>query len=261
MMRHGFRGLFVIAAAAIGAGCGGGGNGQAEPVPTAPLQADVTLLFMGNSHTLVNDVPTLVAALVQAAQPGRTVAYAVAPGSLFLDERIDHAASVELIRRQRWSAVVLQAQRYSSSGLFVYPTDGAEEWVRRARQAGAVPVLFPEWPRSGVDETLRIFSLHRSIAAATPACVPPIPQAFDIATEMRANFVLHANDGNHSSPAGALLAALVIAATITGQPPSASPTLGTLPVDNTTQALLREAAARAVTETSPWADCPGDRPR
>lgn len=254
-------GAVAAFAAALLAACGGGGGGGNEPPPTAPLQADVTLLFMGNSHTLVNDVPALVTALVQVARPGQTVAHAVAPGSLFLDERLNDPASAELIRRQRWSAVVLQAQRYSSSGLFFYPTDGAEEWVRRARGAGAMPVLFPEWPRSGVDETLRIFSLHRSIAAATPACVPPIPQAFDIANEMRANLVLHASDGNHSSPAGALLAALVIASTITGQPPSSAPTLLTVPVDGATQALLREAATRAVTATSPWADCPGDRPR
>lgn len=237
--------------------CGGGSEGDA---PSAPVAADITLLFFGNSHSHNHDVPGLVQALVGAAHPARTVAAVTAPGLLFLDERLAHAPSIELMRRQRWSAVVLQAQRYSSSGAVEYSTAEAEEWVRRARAAGAMPILFPEWPRRGVAETARIVALHESIAAHQPACVPPIPQAFDIAQRLDAGLVLHASDGNHASPAGALLAALVIAATFTGLPPAQAPTLQIAGVDVATQTTLRAAAAEALRQVSPWTWCPGDRP-
>ncbi len=256
MHKRGF-GAALLAAVVTLAACGGGGSGDPTSVP---VDADITLLFFGNSHTHNHDVPGLVQTLVAAAHTGRTVAAVTAPGLLFLDERLDHTASVELMRSRRWSAVVLQAQRYSTSGTVTYSTLEAEEWVRRARTAGAMPILFPEWPRRGVPETPRILALHESIAAHQPACVPPIPQAFDIARDSDPGLVLHAPDGNHASPAGALLAALVIAGTFTGASPERAPTVPSAGVDGATQARLRAAATEALRQTSPWTWCPGDRP-
>lgn len=241
---------------ALAPACGGGGNAASGPV--SPVKADIALLFYGNSHTHANDVPGLVAALVRAVRPGRSVEAVTAPGSQFLDERLSDAASREVLASQRWSAVVFQAQKYSASGQFTYSTAEAAQWVRLARDGGAVPVLFPEWPRRGVDETQRIFELYVSIATQAPACVAPVPQAWDIALSRHALLPLHAPDGNHSQPAGALLAALVIASTIAGDSPAAMPTLAALAVDAATQADLRAAAAQAVVGISPRRYCPAD---
>lgn len=161
----------ALVAWALLAGCDGGGGGSAgsatSPPPPVAL-ADVTLLFMGNSHTSFNNLPGMVAQIVRAARPGRTVHYEEAPGWMFLAERAVDPASLELLERP-WSHVVLQAQKYSTSGLFEYSIDRAEALVRRARAARAVPVLFPEWPRRGVPETQRIYDLHVSIARRPPA--------------------------------------------------------------------------------------------
>jgi hypothetical protein len=92
--------------------------------------------------------------------------------------------------------VVLQAQEYSSSGLFEYPIDGAVALVRESRALGALPIMFPEWARRGVPETQRIYDLHLSIARAAPACVPPIPQAWDLSIARNPDIELHADDGN-----------------------------------------------------------------
>jgi hypothetical protein len=93
----------------------------------------------------------------------------------------------------------------------------------------AVPILFPEWPRFGIDESQRIYALHFSIAQKQPACVAPIPQAFDLAKVRTPDIGLHSPDGNHSSPAGAFLASLVIANTITLLPPDRLPTFPRFP--------------------------------
>jgi hypothetical protein len=178
---------------------------------------------------------------------------------MFLDERLNHAPSMALLRSRPWSAVVLQAQKYSTSGQFGYSTFEAEELVRVSRSVGAVPVLFPEWPRRGVSETDRIHDLHESIAAVAPACVAPIGHAWDLAAQRHPFLILHAGDGNHSSPQGAYLAALVLYATLTGASPRQLPDLAT-GIDTGVQQQLRQVAADTVQALPPRRSCPRDAP-
>lgn len=250
--------VLLLALAACGAGGGGSGSSTtAEPPPPAGI-ADITLLFMGNSHTSYHSLPDTVAAMVRAARPGRTVAVTLAPGSMFLDEHAVNPGTLELLDHRRWSFVVLQAQKYSTSGLFSYPVDGAVDLARRARASGAVPVMFPEWPRRGVNETEHIFDLHISIAQREPACVAPVGQAWDLARARHPTLSLHDDDGNHSAPPGAYLAALLIATTITGVPPDTLPALDVRGVDADTQAILRRIAAETVLAYAPRRYCPAD---
>jgi hypothetical protein len=200
----------------------------------------------------------MVAAMVRAARPELRVEAVEAPGWMFLDERAAHGPSLDLLAAGPWSFVVLQAQKYSASGQVDYPIDGALELVRRARLAGAVPVMFPEWPRRGVAETARIFDLHVSIAQLGPACVAPIGQAWDLSLARHPGLVLHDADGNHSAPAGAFLAALVIATTMTGSAPDALPDLPGVGVGAQDQALLRRIAAETVLVWPPRQWCPAD---
>ncbi len=162
------------------------------------------------------------------------------------------------MREGRWSFVVLQAQRYSASGLIEYSTAEAETLARMTRTANAIPILFPEWPRQGIAETQRIFDLHVSIALRAPACVAPIPQSWDLAVARYPAIVLYAPDGNHSAPAGAFLAAIVIAATMTGVAPDSLPVLPAIAVDGETQSRLRAVAAETVLAFRPRQYCPSD---
>jgi hypothetical protein len=181
-----------------------------------------------------------------------------APDWMFLEERLHHAPSLALLRSQRWSAVVLQAQKYSTSGQFSYSTAEAEEFIRIIRTQSGLPVMFPEWPQLNVNETQRIYDLHVSIAQKQPACVAPIGQAWDLALTRHPSLKLHAPDGNHSAPAGAFLAALVIFTTLTNVSPLEVPYLPQFGVDAQTQARLREIAAETVLTVPPRQWCPGD---
>lgn len=243
--------------AALAAGCGGeGSSGAREAAPAA--RADIALLFMGNSHTSSNGLPGMVAAMVRAAQPGKSVEAVVAPGSMFLDERATDAGTLQLLRSKKWSFVVLQAQKHGTSGLFEHSTWETELLIRIAREILAVPILFPEWPRRGIAETQRIFDLLASIARRQPACVAPIGQAWDLAIARHPELALHAADGNHSTPAGAFLAALIIATTITGFSPDGLPTFEDIGVDAAVQAQLRAIAAETVLVHRPRHWCPAD---
>ena len=189
-----------------------------------------------------------------------TVAVVVAPGSLFLDEHSRNASTMALLRGQSWNYVIFQAQKYSSSGAFSYSTAEAVNLVKLARQGGALPVLFPEWPRRDVPETERIFTLHVSIAQQAPACIAPIGQAWDIAVQRHPNLALYASDGNHSVAAGAQLAALMLYTTVSGKLPSTVPDIAFADVSPDIQRQLRLVADDAVKALSPRKYCPQDLP-
>ena len=226
------------------------------PEPATPVTADIKLLFMGNSHSSVNGLHTMVEAIVRSASPGKTVAAVLAPGSMFLEERSVDEANLATLRGAQWSAVILQAQKYSTTGQFSYPTTGAEALIRETRAVGALPILFPEWPRLGIDETALIYNLHVSIAGRAPACVAPIGQAWDLSLQRHPQLVLHNPDGNHSAPAGAFLAALVLAATYTQASPATVPFIPGIAVDAPAQERLRGVAAETVAAYPPRRYCP-----
>lgn len=217
-------------------------------LPVAPPQTgDYQLLFMGNSHTAANGLPNLVTALIEGGIPGAAASQATAPGYLFLADRINDGVSRPLLESRNWSHVILQAQKYSSSGQYDYPTAAAEEWIRSAKAQGARPILFPEWPRRGnTEEGPRVQQLHLDIASRESACVAPVGLAWEAALEENPGLVLHASDGNHSNLTGSLLTAFVLYQVITGKPASELPDLATVAVSSGTQQALKTVAAEVV---------------
>lgn len=244
-------------------GGGGGGSGSNTHVPPdtgpPPAAADVSVLMMGNSHTSLGQLPQQLADLLRAGSPGRMVHVEVAPGWMFLDQRSTDAPSLALLRSRRWTAVVLQAQKYSSSGQFVYSTAEAESLVVLARSAGALPVLFPEWARRGIDETARIHALHTGIASRQPACVAAIGQAWDLALARHPGLALHDADGNHANEAGAQLAALMLYASLTGSSPRFLPPIAGA-VEAQVQQWLRAVAGDTLAGFPARQHCPADAP-
>jgi hypothetical protein len=165
---------------------------------------------------------------------------------MHLDERGEDAETLEAVAAHPWDFVVLQAQNYSLSGCCDYPTTGAETLVHLARERGAVPVLYAEWARRGIDETELILDTYQRITEHEPACLPPVPEAFDLALRRYPGLVLHAEDGNHSSATGTFLASAVLASAISGRPAAAMPDLGSVDVPPAVQARLRDVADDAM---------------
>lgn len=91
--------------------------------------AAMTLAYIGTRLQAIG------ASIVTAVRPGRTVEAVTAPGSQFLDERLSDAPSRDVLASRRWSAVVFQAQKYSSSGQFSYSTAEAAACVAPVPQA------------------------------------------------------------------------------------------------------------------------------
>lgn len=226
------------------------------PVSNGECADRYEVLMVGNSHSRANDLPGLVRKLIEHGVPGASVHTELAPGSAFLAERLDLPSNIEALNSRPWTHVILQAQKYSTSGQFTYPTTAAEEWIRRIKARGAMPVMFPEWPRFGNhEEGPRVHQLHVDIASREPACVAPIGLAWEDSLRLNPDIYLHAPDGNHSNLNGALLTAYVLYEVITTLPASELTNQGNLGVDATTQQILRAIASQTVRNNPP--NCPG----
>ena len=204
---------------------------------------DYQLLFIGNSHSSANDLPGLVTRLLMTGLPNVSANATLAPGFGFLDGRLNDGVTQPLLNSRQWSHVILQAQKYSSSGNYWYSTAAAEEWIRRVKSNGALPILFPEWPRRGNrEEGPRIHQLHLGIAAAEPACVAPVGLAWEESIARHPTLNLHAPDGNHSNQNGALLTAFVFYQLLTDLPAKELPYVEQISASQETQRKLRDVA-------------------
>jgi hypothetical protein len=207
---------------------------------------DYQVLLIGNSHSSKNDLPDLIEYLIEIGHPDAAVYVDVAPRWVFLAERIGDKVTQKTLESRQWTHVVLQAQKYSSSGKYYYPTSAAEEWIRRIKTLNARPILFPEWPREGnSEEGPRVHALHMSIAEREPACVAPMGLAWQTVIDENPDLRLHARDGNHSNKNGVLLTALVLYQTITGEAADELPDISKGRIDPEVQKVLRIAASNA----------------
>ena len=213
------------------------------------------VLMLGNSHTTQNKLPEIVEVLLQQDSGVGAAQVEASRRWSFLQERLHDGVSQELLQSQAWSHVILQAQKYSTSGRYSYPTDAAEEWIRQTRAQGAQPVLFPEWGQRGnAGEAQRVQALHESIANREAACVAPVGLAWDLVLQSNPEIRLHHRDGNHSNKNGAHLAAYVLYEAVSRRPARDLPTIDALRIKPELQEIFRNAASSAFAQA---ASCDG----
>jgi len=220
-------------------------------VTAAAAEPEYSVLLIGNSHSSRGNLPGMLQQLLETGVDSSAKVKAAGHWS-FLADRLEDQHTQKLLESRRWTHVVLQAQKYSTSGQYIYPTEAAEEWIRRSRRVGAQPILFPEWARLGnVEEGARIHRLHMEIAAREHACIAPIGLAWEIISDTHPDIRLHDRDGNHANRTGALLTAYVLYAAITGLSVQELPETRIRGVPDDAQMQLRNAAALAVSMFPP----------
>jgi hypothetical protein len=246
---------FVLLALSL-TGCGretppaaGGAPGVTvggEPDADRVRAADVSVLFVGNSHTASQDLPNLVCKMIQFRHPERTVvAHVVGVG--FLDDTVRDPRCREEIESRPWKFVVLQAQRISASGIHEYSRAEGIDLAKRAKARGTAAVFFSEWGlRTVADNGPRHEAIYTEMARAADARVAPVGRAWALALTKRPDLPLYAADGNHEDALGAFLTACVLVGRLTGESPAA---LAAFPYPNTNEAdrkVLADAAAAAI---------------
>ena len=260
LKKNHFISVAMLTTLAVLAACGGGSSPQehqqAPPewqkglaIPDNSYVDHYNILLMGNSHVYVNDLGGLIVRLIQVGRQGVSAAAKVASNSLFLDERLQDANSLSTLSSEAWTHVILQGQKYSTSGAFDYPIDASLYWVSAVKHYKATPLLFPEHPRAGnSEEGARVHALHSAIAKQEPSCVAPVGLAFDKMTELAPEIKLHQADGNHTSINGTFLTALVFYQAITGLNADSLTDLTDIAISSEHQQLMRQVASATLAQ-------------
>jgi len=229
---------------------------QVHDFPAPPGARDV--LFVGNSFTFSNSMPRMVARLAQADRGGAPLhVVAIVRGGWRLSESATDARVDRQLRKHRWSTVVLQEQSQigalATEDVYVETAPYAIALARKARSAGATPLLFETWgytlgdvdTRGSGDSfwamQQRLLGNYTYLGDELGAPVAYVGEAFARAVRRRPDVALWAEDGRHPSLAGSYLAACVLYAKLTGRDPLGNPYIAGLP-----SAFARELQAVAV---------------
>jgi hypothetical protein len=209
--------------------------------------ADVSILFVGNSHTMFHDLPNLVCSMIRFRCPDKKVfSHVVSVGHL--DDTARNPTCRQEIESRPWKYVVLQAQKISMSGRYNYSRKEGIDIAKRARRRGATVFFFSEWGLKGVaGDAARNEKIYQEMADAADAGVAPVGRAWDLALSQRPDLPLHAPDGNHQSAVGAFLTACVLVGRLTGESPAPLSGFSYPEVDEKDRKFLADAAAMVIT--------------
>ncbi|MBL9025627.1 MAG: SGNH/GDSL hydrolase family protein [Myxococcales bacterium] len=223
-------------------GVGGGGQGGAAPCSDGP---GVRLLFIGNSHTYVNDVPALVRELACSGGARVESTAVAAPGASLVDHA-SNPAVFDAIASQPWDFVLIQDQQqrpgFRLPEVEVESVAAAEALVDavRANDPSTVPLFYMVWARQDGDAqncayypllctyegaTLAVSQGYELYAERTATDLVPVALAWaQVQTDVAAPLPggeLWSDDGSHASVAGSYLAASMIAARALATPAAA----------------------------------------
>jgi hypothetical protein len=221
------------------------------------------ILFIGNSYTYVNDLPTMFAELAGSGGHGVETGIA-AQGGWTLSNHVSSQDTLDKLGSAQWNYVVLQEQSeipasQSSRSQEMYPA--ARVLVRKIRDIGARPIFFVTWahrdgwPENGLPnyESMQYQIDNGYLGIAQELNVPEAPVGFAWLAASRQNPQpsLWQEDGSHPSEQGTYLAACVFYSVIFRQSPEGLSFTANLPKD-TAQSLQKLAATTVLTNAQEW---------
>lgn len=238
--------LLLIAVAASGLAACEGIFSPARGVPR--VAGNRRVLFVGNSHTYVNDLPGMVQSLAREAGDTALRTAEVAVANYALEDHIYDGEAGKALQQSDWEWVVLQ------QGTSALPESQLhlEFWTRHfepmIRDAGATAVLYQIWPttarRFDADAAL---TSYWNAAAAVGGILAPAGDAFTAAMAENASIGVYSNDGLHASARGTYVAALTIVSRILEiEPGSLPPRIPGVREDSTVVRALQRAASVAL---------------
>lgn len=217
--------------------------------PRLPEDADVRwVLFIGNSHTYVNDLPGMLQSLARLSGTAEVRAEAVAFGGYALQDHWVQGDARRALEQKRWDFVVLQQGPSSLPQSREHLAHWTGKFAPLIRQAGAEPVLYQTWPSAAHrSDAANALVSYRAAAASVAALLAPAGDAFTAIIDEYPEIGPYAADGAHASMRGAYLAALTLLARINGSDPRRlAPRIPGTGTDSVIVRRLQHAAATAL---------------
>ena len=182
----------------------------------------INVLFIGNSHTYVNDMPVVLTKMARSAKPRlviRTVD--MSKGGYTLEKHVNKGRAFKIIRDMSFDFVVLQEQSLRP----IYDKKKMHEAIRRLdsaiKKSEAQTVLYMTWALENKPKmTEPIAKAYKEIGNEIDAKVACVGLAWQKALKDRPELSLYDSDKSHANRKGTYLTACVFYATLTGGNPA-----------------------------------------
>jgi hypothetical protein len=252
----------LLAVAVLPFGCANSTPPTCSTATGAGAPPCTRVLFVGNSYTYVNDLPTTFAQLAVAGGHNLETGM-VANGGETLAQHAAAAETLDKIASAPWSFVVLQEQSEtpatSEGRNSMYPA--ARTLAARVKADGAQPMFFMTWAhRDGLPVTgvstyesmqLAIDDGYSGIADELGAPVAPVGFTWFVVRREHPELTMWQDDGSHPTASGTYLTACVFYATIFRQSPEGLGYLGGLS-SRDAHVLQAEAASSVLQNPAQW---------
>ena len=218
------------------------------------------VLFIGNSYTYVNDLPSLIVGLADAAGGRKIQTDQYVPGGYTLEQQAKDKKAIAKIRERKWDIVVLQENSLQP----ILNRESMQKYARvldaESKRQGAKTVFYLTWARQNIpqmqegaespDYAKPIYQMtgaagrigfeqwcqqrksglagglngaYFDIAKELHAEVAPVGMAWKTALARNPKLVLHQGDKSHPAFKGSYLAACVFYATLFDKSPVGLP--------------------------------------
>lgn len=180
-----------------------------------PPEKRLAVLFVGNSLTFANDMPSMLEGLLIDAGYEARFESLTYP-NFGLEDHWRRRETRETIRSGDWDYVVLQQGPSATEGrpsLLAY----AQKFARLLREHGAEPAVYMVWPsKTRFFDFDGVADSYRTAAESVSGLLLPVGDAWREAWKLDPDLALYGPDGFHPTGAGSLLAALVMFQRFTG---------------------------------------------
>lgn len=252
------------------------GEGEETPVPTTtqpttapvPDRGELSVLFVGNSYTYYNDMPTAIFEKIAAAAGYEPYIISItgAGHNLYQHANPTDVCGARVMKELLpkniyiYNYVVLQEQsmRPASDDLATF-YDAVRDLANRAKGIEAIPILYSTWGRHSSSDyltqtgltnetmTWKLAASYTAIAEELDIPVGYVGLAFYEVYTGDSGIELYDPDFTHPSYAGSYLAAMTLFAQMTGLDPTTVNFNGELSAEDA--AVLKQAAKNAVFNT------------
>jgi hypothetical protein len=169
------------------------------------------VLFVGNSLTYYNHLPSIIEALADASGQKRFQFRMIAFPNFSLEDHWQQGEALRSIRQGGWDAVVLQQGPSASSEGREVLLEYARRFSEEIHRVGAKPALYMVWPATARSQDFDgVAESYRRAATISKGLLFPVGEAWRAALRRDPKLELYSPDGLHPTAAGSYLAALVI---------------------------------------------------
>jgi len=214
------------------------------PTAPTPLGDGTNVLFLGNSLTYSNDLPSMLLRLARLAGDSALHTAVLAEPDYSLEEHWTAGTAQRWLRDRRWDFVVMQQGSSALPASQQHLRSWTERFAPLIRAAGAEPVLLMVWPQQNrLFDFPAVLTSYRNAAASVDGLFVPAGDAWTAYGQFEQLYA----DGLHPTVGGTYLAALTLLERLRSiRPDQLPPTIPGVPADSTIVRALQRAARLAL---------------